>query len=209
MLAYPEARLKSWKGDLPYLTIWFDLARDGYPLRIERSRGDKLELRTEVTRLQRVDIPGGRRIWFPAQGKAWGFMGNLGKDRSSLYTKEPQSIGTYKVLFETIQFDRKLDDGFFSVKKHATAAEDEGLRKLQRQLEKSPKARATDLPGDPESRRKRLDQALEEADRQAARLDASAAARSGVDLSQVLSAGFGIIGAVGVALLGFLYWRRR
>lgn len=209
MLRYPEARLKSWKGDLPYVTIWFDLARDGYPLRIEEYASNNLMNRIEVTQLERMDLPGGKRIWFPVQGKAWGFWGNFTKDRSMQYTKEPQSIETYKVLLETVQFNRNLDDAFFSAKKHATAADDEGLRRLQRRLPTRPRARSADLPGDPESRRKRLDQAIEEADRQAARLDASAAAQSGLDPSLVLSAGFGFAGAVGIVLAGFLYWRRR
>ena len=161
ILARPESQLKGWAGGLPFVTLWFDLERDGYPLRLEYSRGDNLERRTEISRLQRIELPGGRHLWFPAEGRTSSYFGNMGRDKSSLYSKEPQSVETHRILLDTIKFDLNLSDGFFSVKKHAAVSNDEGLRKLQHQLDSRPKDRGITLPSDPESRQKRLDKALE------------------------------------------------
>jgi hypothetical protein len=209
MLAYPESQVKGWPGGLPYITLWFDLERDCYPLRLERFRGDNLEGRTEISRLERIELPAGRRLWFPAEGRTTSYSGNMGKDKSSLYSKEPQAVETHTILLETVKFDQGLSDGVFSVKKHAAVANDEGLRKLQHQLESRPKSPTVTPPSDPESRRKRLDKAFEEAEQQAAQLEASSAARAGMDWTQFLSGGMGVVGVITLMGMGFWYWRRR
>ena len=79
------------------------------------------------------------------------------------------------ILLNTVKFDQGLADSFFSVKKHAAAANDESLLKLQRELEHEPSAKKP-LAADPESRRKRLDEALAEANTQSKGLEASSLA---------------------------------
>jgi hypothetical protein len=130
--------LKGWVGGLPFVKLWVDLERDGCPLRYELYRGDDLEVRTEVMRLERLTLPDGRHLWLPVTGKTMTFLGQEGPGRI-VHTKEPVSVEDYGVLVETVKFDQGLSDGFFSAKKHALVANDEGLRKLQRQLEKTPK----------------------------------------------------------------------
>lgn len=207
-LRQPKARLKGWVGGLPYMRFWIDPKRDCYPLRYEYYRGDDLEVRCEITRMERLHLPDGRSIWMPVEGKTWGSFGGW-KDGKPVKSKEPSSIETHKILVDTVKFDQGLSDAFFSVKKHALVASDEGLRKLQRELESEAASKVKAVPADPESRRKRLDLALEEADRQAKQLEASSAVRSGPGWFGMLP---GAMGAFGVALLGvaaFWYWKHR
>jgi hypothetical protein len=207
-LRQPRPRLKGWVGGLPYMRFWIDPQRDCYPLRYEYYRGDDLEVRCEITRMERLHLPDGRAIWMPVEGKTWGFFGRSESGKPTM-TKEPASIDTHKILVDTVKFNQGLSDGFFSVKKHALVASDEGLRKLQRELESEAASKAKRVPADPESRRKRLDEALEEADRQAKQLEASSALRSGPGWLGVLPGG---MGAFGVALLGvaaYWYWKHR
>ncbi len=208
MLKQPRPLLKGWVGGLPFVKLWVDLERDGCPLRYELYRGNDLEVRTEVTRLERLTLPDGRHLWLPVTGKTMTFLGQEGPGRI-VHTKEPVSVEDYGVLVETVKFDQGLSDGFFSAKKHALVANDEGLRKLQRELEKTPKPQMKRLPADPESRQKRLDEALAEADRQAQRLEASSAARAGVGWFEALYGGLGMLGVLAIGGASFWYWRGR
>ncbi len=130
MLKQPKPLLKGWPGGLPYVKLWIDCERDGYPLRYELYRGDDLEIRGEISRLERLDIPKGGSIWLPAEGTISTFVG--GRARSGIiHTKEPLSVGSHKILIPTVKFNQGLRDNFFSSKKHALVANDEGLRDLQ------------------------------------------------------------------------------
>ncbi len=211
MLEQPRSRLKGWIGGLPLVRYWADLERDGYPLRIEYYRGDDLELRTEIQRLERVPLPNGRHIWFPAEGKSESFGAGI-VDGKAAYSKEPTFFETHKILLSTLKFDQNLRDSFFDVKKHAAVANDEDLRKLQHELGRFQVAeRATVKPksqrSDPESLQKQLEDALAEADRQAQRLEASSAARQGVGWWEVVTWGLGVAGIA--AFSGALYWSWR
>jgi hypothetical protein len=211
MLQQPKALLKGWVGELPYIRLWIDPQRDGYPVRFESYRGEELEVRREITRMERLPLPDGKSIWFPTQGKTWGFLGKWDRGKL-LHTKEPTSAETHTILIKTVKFNQGMNDGFFSVKKHALVASDEDFRKLQRELEAEATIAASkvkSVPNDLESRRKRLDDALVEADRQAQRLEASSAARSGAGWFDFLTGGMGVLG---VGLLGgvaFWYWKHR
>jgi hypothetical protein len=208
MLRQPRPLLKGWVGELPYIRLWIDPQRDALPIRYEYCRGNELEVRGEITRMERVRLPDGRTIWFPSQGRIWGFLGK-GDHGQLVRTKEPTSTETHTILIHTVKFNQGLNDAFFSVKKHALVASDEGLRKLQRELESESAGKVRQVGRDPESHRKRLDEALKEADRQSQRLEASSAARSGAGWFGFLTAG---MGAFGVILLGaamFWYWKNR
>ena len=128
LLRQPKKLLQGWHGSLPYIRLWIDQQRDGYPVRYEFYRGDDLHIRGEITRMERVQVPEGRAIWFPTQGKVWGFVGPHGL----AVHKEPAYTDTHGVLIHTVKFNQGLKDSFFSVKKHALVASDEDLRKLQR-----------------------------------------------------------------------------
>jgi hypothetical protein len=206
MLWQPRSLLKYLKDQFPTVRIWFDMER-GYALRLERYRGDELMSRAEVTRLERLRLPDGRPIWFPKEGKSAVFQKHV--DGKFVYAKEPYTHETYNILTDTVKFNQGLSDGFFSAKKHALVVSDEGLRKLQRELDQKPKPRVEKLPSDPESRKKRLDAALAEADRQVERLEASSAARAGVGWFEVLTSGLGVFGVLVLGGVGFWYWRIR
>lgn len=206
MLRLSRTNLKGWHGDLPYIRLWIDPERGGYPVRYEYYRGDALELRGEITRMERVQVPGSRAIWFPTQGKVWGYGGS----RPGTYSKEPTYTDTHGVLIQTLKFNQGLKDSFFSVKKHALVASDEGLRKLMREMESEAAQKEKKVVRiDPEAHRKKLDQALEEANRQAKQLEASSAARAGNGLSVALYSSLGAAGVLMLGIAGFFYWRRQ
>jgi hypothetical protein len=205
MLKQTKKDLQGWHGGLPYVRLWIDPQRDGYPVRYEHYQGDDLHLRGEITRMERVQVPEGRAIWFPTQGKVWGFVGLDLK-----LPKEPAYTDTHGVLIQTLKFNQGLKDSFFSVKKHALVASEEGLRKLQREMESEAARKGEKVVHvDPESHRKRLDAALEEANRQAQQLEASSAARAGFGWSGAFFGGLGAAGAIMLSLAGFWYWRGR
>jgi len=205
MLRQPKPLLKGWPGGLPYVHLWIDPRRDSYPVRYEYYQGADLETRVEITRMERLKLPDDRSVWFPAEGKTWGFLGR-GEQGERVYKKEPTAIEAHVILIDTVKFDQGLNDSFFSVRKHALVASDEGLRKLQRELEIQPSARER-LTSDPESRRKRLDAALDEANRQAEALEASSAARASSGWFGVLTGGMGLFGVV--LLCGAAFWYRK
>jgi hypothetical protein len=208
MLKQPKPLLKGWPGGLPFVKFWIDLERGGYPLRYELYRGDELEVRAEITRLERLDLPDGRPLWLPAEGKTYTHL--EGSSRTGVvHTKEPLSVETHKILMNTVRFNQGLNDGFFSTKKHALVANDEGLRKLQRELDQKPVPRVKRSTSDPESVQKALDEALAEADHQAERLEASSAARAGAGWFDVLTGGLGVFGAFLLGGVGSRYWRSR
>ncbi len=209
-LKQPKALLKGWVGALPYLRMWVDLQRDGYPLRYEYLRGEDVEVRGEITRMELLQLPDGRPVWMPARGMTWGFHGK--GDRGELVVKkEPTSIETHTILIKTVMFNQGLSDSFFSVKKHALVASDEGLRKLQHEMEAESAVQAKEkrLAAGLGDHRKRLDAALEEAERQSRMLEASSAARAGAGWAEFAVWSMGILGIVIVSLGGLLYWRSR
>ncbi|HZW34570.1 MAG TPA: hypothetical protein VFF52_27850, partial [Isosphaeraceae bacterium] len=115
-----------------------------------------------------------------------------------------RTVETHKILIPTVKFNQGLSDGFFSSKKHALVANDEGLRRLQRELDKTPPPKREKIPpADPGSRRKRLDEALAEADRQAQQLEASSAARAGLGWSEIFYGTLGLAGVVTLSIAGF------
>ncbi len=207
MLNQPKSLLKGWVGGLPILKLWVDLVC-GYPRRIEYYRGDDLVYRTEISRLERLPLPDGRLIWFPAEGTTSQYQGR-DDQRRLVFRKEPFVRETRKILLNTVKFNQNLSDSYFSAKKHALVANDEGLRKLQRELEKKPVTQMKNPPSDPESIQKRLDEALAGADHQSKRLEASSAARSGAGWFGVLIGGLGVFGLLLLGGAGLWYWRCR
>jgi hypothetical protein len=208
ILRQPKALLKGAVGGLPYVRLWIDPLRDSYPIRYEYYRGEELEARTEITAMERLRLPDGRLMWLPTKGKTWSFVGR-GNRNDVVRQQEPTSIETHTILVGTVKINQGLNDAFFSVKKHALVASDEGLRKLQRELEGEASGKVRQVAIDPESHRKRLDEALQEADRQSRRLEASSAARSGAGWFEFLTAGMGAFGVVLLGAATFWYWKNR
>jgi len=174
--------------------LWIDLERGGIPLRIEYHDDGHVGIRTEILDVQRVSLPGGRDMWFPARGRTETFGAVIDKGKVSFRT-EPD-IETHNILTSGLKFDRGLTDGYFSVKKHALVTSDEGLRKLQRELENTKPVPRPKISTDPESLKKRLDDALAEADKQSKQLEASSAARGGGGWSAALPWGLGVFGVI-------------
>ena len=160
-----------------YHKLWLDLERDGHPLRIDRFDGDKIAIQTFVT-LERLARPLGRLTWFPSEARTSDY--GMLFDRGVVTRKtEPDYFETCKILGYTLKFDQGLSDTYFSTKKQALVASDETLAKLKREMEAyKPPAKIVE-PSDPESRNRRLNDALTRADAQSARLEASSAARAG------------------------------
>lgn len=208
MLGHPKPLLKGWTGGLPFVKLWIDLERDGYPLRVELYSGDDLEVRTEISRLECHNLPDGRPFWLPAEGSTSTYVGGSSQG-GMIRSKEPLYIETHKILKDTVKFNQGLKDDFFSTKRHALVASDEDLRKLQREHPKKPMPPTKSYSSDPESIQKRLDEALAEADRQAQRLETSSAARAGFGWSTALYVGLAVAGLLMLGTGGFRYWRSR
>jgi hypothetical protein len=207
LLHQPRSQLKGMTEDIfPTLRLWIDLER-GYPLRTETYIGSHLERRTEIKHLVQLSLPDGRPIWLPAAGTTAIFSQFGGRKR--VYKKEPVQIEEQVILIETVSFNKGLTDAFFSVKEHALAASDEGLRRLERELQQKPKTVVERLPMDPKSREGRLAAALTEADRQAQRLEASSPARVGAGWSDVVAPGLGILGLILTGTVLIWRWRAR
>lgn len=208
-LEFPRSSLKGAVGDPLYTTTWVDLAHDGYPRRLEMRQGGELVFLTEITDFAQLDLPNGRRLWMPRSGKTWTFTGTSDKG-APIRTKNPSYEETTSVLINTVKFNQSLPDEFFSVKKHALLTSDEGLLKLQREMERIVAAKAKEVvPADPKSRKQRLDAAFEEAERQSKMLEASSAAREGAGWTEFAVWSMGIFGVVLVSLGGLFYWRSR
>jgi len=208
MLKYARPMTKGAIGGLPAVRLWVDLERDACPLRFEFYQGDDLEVRSEISHLERLTVSGGRALWLPAAGTVSVYLGQ--NDQGSvIHSRNPVYVETHGVLVDTVKFNQGLNDNFFSAPKHAVIVNDEGLRKLQRALDQKPKPEVKKPPADPESRQQRLDLALKEADRQAQRLEASSAARAGPGWFEALTAGLGLFGALVVSAAFFWYRRAR
>ena len=67
MLSRPRSSLGSWIGGLPVIRLWIDVERDGYPLRIERFRGEDLQACSEIVEMAKLALPDWRSIWSPSQ----------------------------------------------------------------------------------------------------------------------------------------------
>jgi hypothetical protein len=211
MLRQPKRLLVGWVGGLPYVRLWIDPQRDGYPLRYEYYRGDDLEFRCDITRMDHLKLPDGKFIWVPAKGRTSVFVRKTGRGGPD-HTTEPTYTATHTILVDTVKFNQRLNDSFFSVNKHALVASDEDFRKLQRALETEVATAASkvkSIPNDRESRRKRLDDALVEADRQSQRLEASSATRSGTGWLEILTGSMGVLGVGLLVGVVFWYWKNR
>ncbi len=209
-LKQPKALLKNWVGGLPYYRMWVDLQRDGYPIRYESLRGEKIEARGEITRMEQLELPNKKPIWMPVQGISWGFHGKGAPGRLTI-KDSPTSIDKHTILINTVKFNQGLSDAFFSVRKHSLVASEEDLRKLQREMESDfqvdLKARRRAAASDDPS--KRLDDALVKAEEQSKMLEASSAARAGAGWGEFAVWSMGILGVVLVSLGGLIFWRSR
>ncbi len=99
-------------------------------------------------RLEMLDSsPDGRTIWLPATGKSEIYSELVNGKRS--YKKDPVCLESCTILINTAKFNQGLSDGFFSVRKHALVANDEDLRKLQRELRARAQAAGQERAGRP------------------------------------------------------------
>ncbi len=208
MLKQRKMLLKGWVGGFPYIKLWVDLERDGCPLRYELYSGDDLDVRAEISRVQRFAVPGGGHLWMPVAGRVSVFLAQ--SDRNALvHSKEPVYVESHVVLADTVKFDQGLADSFFSARKHATVTNEEGLRARARERGQGVEVEAKRPSADPESRQERLDEALAEADRQVRRLEASSAARASAGWLGVLASALWVAGIAAVGAAALWYWRTR
>lgn len=199
----PRPKFDNQNRSRSFGKFWLDLERNGNPLRIEWYVQDKLAIQTFVD-LERLATPRGRLVWFPLQARTSTYGIRLEKGKA-LRNEKPAYVETYKIRPYTIQFDQGLPDAFFSTKKQAFVTSDESLAKLKRELESWKPARKVHEPSDPESRKRRLDDALSRADAQAARLEASSAARAEEHWSRILIGWIPLL--IGVPLAGLVLYR--
>ena len=188
-----------------FVKLWLDLQRSAHPLRIEWHINGKLKVQTSIT-LEPLATPRGQLVWFPSEAQTHTFGGEIINGKW-VELAEPHYRETYHILPYTIKFDQGLADPFFSTKKQALVTSDESQAKLKRELEAVKPVRKIKEPSDPESLKRRMDDALTRADAQATQLEASSAARASGHWSVVYRPWAILLG--GVALAGLIIFLAR
>ncbi|QEH38318.1 hypothetical protein OJF2_69190 [Aquisphaera giovannonii] len=120
MLKQPQALLRGWIGPLPFVRMWLDPLRDGYPIRVEWLSGDAVETRVEILSMERVELGEGRRIWLPVEGRTSSYI-KIGMDNSLTLSARPTYVEKHKILINSVKIDQHPGDDYFSVKTRALA----------------------------------------------------------------------------------------
>lgn len=110
--------------------FWIDFSRGGHVVRYEsRDPGDHIAQLTTV-RLERFEPTKGRMTWIPVAGRIENRVA-VSKAREVSYLNSAVSYTVYDMLTQTIQFNRKLNDGYFSVHPRAGDLVSDYLKKAQ------------------------------------------------------------------------------
>jgi hypothetical protein len=172
---------------------WIDMERGGHPLKVDYFHGSKLSRKLHSVRLDRVKALNGIDVWFPVRGELDGYA------FSQSYYSSPLFHNTYAVVNGSLVVNQGLADTHFTLK-HEVAAKTEALKNVIREFETTPMKRS-----DPLAVKRRLEEQLVEADRQAAALDASAAASLPWSGTMIFSGALGLLGIGSLALA--VVWR--
>ncbi len=192
---------------IPRSHYWFDLDRNGHPIKVEYREGDRLVSRATI-KLSQVDAEDGSRPWYPVRGlfesfkmTSRGAEGPVTREADQPFTREIVDVVT-----SSLRLNAGLPDEVFSIASNGGATDTSGLKALRSEFLNPvprPKER-TDF----KSVQERLDRDLEQAEGQAKRLDASRM-DEGLPWGQwslFLMVGSGLLITT---LAGFLMWRRR
>lgn len=187
-------------------SYWIDLARGGHVIHHEERRGnDLLKLMTGV-RLESFEIAPGRSAWLPVAGR---WEGRIALDPDDFkkvsFLDEPVYVENYRMLTNSVRWNRGLKDGSFSAKAKPGDVVTDALRKakyeygqyLQRSKAEKPK------PLSDEEVAKNLDRMLQDGDVLSRELKASSPGREGASWFALLPWGVAGLAAVGLVALVF------
>lgn len=157
---------------------WIDLERGAHVVKLEILTRKKLWLRFDRIVLERFPLPDKTFIWFPVRGRMQSYLWN------ETYRDSPVAEQTAAVVPSSIRFNQNLPDEMFNVNRPSAFPSPDELRKriqkprkfeLREEFDSAPSSAPRT---DPIGVRRRIEQKLEEADRQAEELQASSPARA-------------------------------
>lgn len=183
-------------------TYWIDLARGGHPLKVERCLGSDVVSRTSGIRLERFPVADGKTIWLPVRGVTEYFRWE-GKNYQEPIIRELCSI-----VIDSVRLNQGIPDRYFTAKNGGKVPGSASPNLLRRDFEY-----AVAHPSHPPFRfdrlsvQKRLDEQMEEADRQSKMIEASSTARQNWNLNTIIQIVSIVLGVI--LLCGGIYYNLR
>ncbi len=151
--------------------LWVDLQRGGHVLKFDRYQKSNLAMQLTDVELQEFHSHDKTPIWLPIRGTVNTFR--FGEK----YYPEPTFRETYDVMPDSVRLNMGLKDHLFSAAYDQDATTSTGIDQEKKEFRERAN-RPRPGPGtDRESVRKDLDRRLEEADKQAAMIEASSSLR--------------------------------
>jgi hypothetical protein len=176
---------------------WVDLERGGHPLRVEHRREDRLLSRIQI-RLANCDADDRPKVWFPIEGWMESFAFNDQYSTSALFKE------TITIVPSSLRINQNLPDSVFQIDSNGGVTDTTNLARVKDEfLHPPPKPK---LRTDLRSVQQRLDDQLAEADKNAARLDASIN-RERVNWLPWAQAALAIFGFAILTIVGVRRWR--
>jgi len=194
------------------LKFWIDVERNAQPIKVECYRGsDLIALRDEVALAEIRSRGSDVRVWLPVRGVSKGLFWENRRHREPVYRI------AMAVVNGSIVLNGGLPDRLFSLAEVGRAARVPELKSLRGRLDGLPlkkdfDERVKSAPGataiDRESVVQRLNEMLQDADRQAAMLEASSWSRQGWLSHVLVSLGFCLLGGIALVFALFKGWAR-
>lgn len=189
-----------------YRLYWIDVERSAQVVRLDYLAGGKLVYRIDGVELKSYPLADGTTYWLPACSRRQDYQ------YQDEWSSKPIIERTNAVVIGSEQLNAEFPDSLFTVLRESAlptpdelANRSELRRRFETQLPPPPEPR---LPTDPVSVRRRLDDRLAEADRQATELHASSAAETSSAWASTVPILLGGLGAVLIVGAGWLAKRR-
>jgi hypothetical protein len=181
---------------------WFDLERDGHVVRMEIKKNDRLATLVQIE-LEQVKDASEKWIWFPVRSTIETFA--YGPTTQSIrFSDSPFFRETITIVPSSLRINQNLPDSVFQIDSKGGVTDTSDLARVKEEfLHPPPKPK---LRTDVRSVQQRLDDQLAEADKNAARLDASID-RERVNWLPWAQGALAIVGFAILAVVGIRRWR--
>ncbi len=180
--------------------MWIDLDRGGHPLRVDLLKKGRVFARSRDIQLTQYRDPKGVARWLPVAGIFESFVWMPRTAKELQFFTEPVLVESYHVVTGSVLLNQGLTDPDLTIGPNAGRyGEFKSFKGFQ-------KPKRLDVRNNPKEAQKRLDDRLEEADRDAARLQASVASSNAWGSGAIFSYLMAVVGLV--LLLIALAWSR-
>ncbi len=198
-----QKAIEDRQGIIVSKTFWIDLARNAHVLRCEDRWGDDLVKLMTGVRLESFEVAPGKSAWLPVVGHVEGRFTLAPDKKTRLFLDEPVYLENYRLLTNSVRWNRGLKDESFLVKAKPGDVVTDALRQAKYEYGQSmqrSKAEKAKEPSDEEVA-KNLDRMLQDADVLSRELKASSPAREGTSWFAILPWGVAGLAAVGLVAL--------